>query len=176
MLDDLYHLRERARAALNRGDLDDAANSLVAAAQQTHVAEHDYVSILRPLVEVLAKRNDPRSSLTVLWYMAFSEADGWKRAVNLLPHVSSVDRARTLAATNDMAGAAREMENAGLVAAAAIYREKADDWRGPRALWPRHAQVDGRGADGYNAALVQFNLSRCAQKREDNPYARKWNY
>ena len=61
MLDDLYHLRERARSALSRGDLDDAANSLVSAAQQTHVAEHDYLSILRPLVEVLSKRNDGRS-------------------------------------------------------------------------------------------------------------------
>jgi hypothetical protein len=175
MLDDLYHLRERARAALSRGDLDDAANSLVSAAQQTHVAEHDYVSVLRPLVEVLARRNDHRSALTVLWYMAFSEADGWKRALALLPSVASVDRARTLAATNDMAGAAREMENAGLVAAAAIYREKADDWRGARALWSRLAQVVGGGADAYNAALVQFNLARCAKKCGDARQAREAN-
>jgi hypothetical protein len=175
MLDDLYHLRERARAAMARGDLDDAANSLVSAAQQTHVAEHDYLSILKPLVDVLAKRNDARSALTVQWYMAFSEADGWKKAVAFLPHVTAVDRARTLAATNDMAGAAREMENAGLVAAAAIYREKADDWRGARALWSRLAQVVGGGADAYNAALVQFNLARCAKKCGDNRQAREAN-
>lgn len=175
MLDDLYHLRERARAALSRGDLDDAANSLVSAAQQTHVAEHDYLSVLRPLVEVLARRNDGRSALTVHWYMAFTEPDGWKRAMALLPSVTSVDRARTLAATNDMAGAAREMENAGLVAAAAIYREKADDWRGARALWSRLAQVVGSGADAYNAALVQFNLARCAKKCGDNRQAREAN-
>jgi hypothetical protein len=173
MLDDLYHLRERARSALNRGDVDDAANSLVAAAQQTHVAEHDNVSVLRPLVEVLLRRNDARSALTVHWYMAFSESDGWKRAQGMLSSVPSVDRARTLAATNDMAGAAREMENAGLVAAAAIYREKADDWRGARALWSRLAQVVGGGADAYNAALVQFNLSRCAKKCDDNRQARE---
>jgi len=175
MLDDLYHLRERARAALNRGDLDDAANSLVAAAQQTHVAEHDYLSVLRPLVEVLARRNDPRSALTVHWYMAFSESDGWKRAVSLLATVPSVDKARTLAATNDMAGAASEMENAGLVAAAAIYREKADDWRGARALWSRLGQVVGGGADAYNAALVQFNLARCAKQCGDNRQSREAN-
>jgi tetratricopeptide (TPR) repeat protein len=175
MLDDLYHLRERARAALNRGDLDDAASSLVAAAQQTHVAEHDYLSVLRPLVEVLAKRNDFRSALTVQWYMAFSEPDGWRRAAHLLPGVPSVDRARTLAAMNDMAGAAREMENAGLVAAAAIYREKAEDWRGARALWSRLAQVVGGGADAYNAALVQFNLARCAKKCGDARQAREAN-
>jgi hypothetical protein len=175
MLDDLFHLRERARSALARGDLDDAANSLVAAAQQTHVAEHDYLSVLRPLVEVLAKRNDARSALTVQWYMAFSEPDGWKRALAFLPQVSAVDRARTLAATGDMAGAAREMENAGLVAAAAIYREKAEDWRGARALWSRLAQVVGGGADAYNAALVQFNLARCAKKCGDARQAREAN-
>ena len=175
MLDDLYHLRERARAALSRGDLDDAANSLVSAAAQTHVAEHDYLSVLRPLAEVLSRRNDHRSALTVVWYMAFSENDGWKRAMSMLPGVASVDRARTLAATGDMAGAAREMENAGLVAAAAIYREKADDWRGARALWSRLAQVVSGGADAYNGALVQFNLARCAKKCGDTRQAREAN-
>jgi len=173
MLDDLYHLRERARAALNRGDLDDAANSLVAAAAQTHVAEHDYVSVLRPLVEVLTRRNDPRSALTVLWYMAFSDEAGWKRAEAMVPSVPSVDRARTFAATGNMASAAREMENAGLVAAAAIYREKAEDWRGARALWSRLAQVVGSGADAYNGALVQFNLARCAKHCGDARQARE---
>jgi len=173
MLDDLYHLRERARAALARGDLDDAANSLVSAASQTHVAEHDYLSVLRPLAEVLARRNDGRSALTVIWYMAFSDPNGWKSAMGMLPGVPSVDRARTLAATGDMAGAAREMENAGLVAAAAIYREKSEDWRGARALWSRLAQVVGGGADAYNAALVQFNLARCAKKCGDARQARE---
>jgi hypothetical protein len=86
-----------------------------------------------------------------------------------------VDRARTLAATSDFAGAAREMENAGLVAAAAIYREKADDWRGARALWSRLAAVVGGGADAYNAALVQFNLARCAKKCGDPRQAREAN-
>ncbi|MDF2693964.1 MAG: hypothetical protein K0S65_2347, partial [Labilithrix sp.] len=122
-----------------------------------------------------ARRNDGRSALTVQWYMAFSEPDGWKRALAFLPNVTAVDRARTLAATNDMAGAAREMENAGLVAAAAIYREKADDWRGARALWSRLAQVVGGGADAYNAALVQFNLARCAKKCGDVRQSREAN-
>ncbi len=175
MLDDLYHLRERARAALQRGDLDDAANSLVSAASQTHVAEHDYLSVLRPLAEVLARRNDMRSALTVQWYMAFSEADGWKRATAMLAGVPAVDRARTLAATGDTAGAAREMENAGLVAAAAIYREKASDFSGARALWSRLAHVVSGGADAYNGALVQFNLGRCAKKCGDARQAREAN-
>jgi hypothetical protein len=72
-----------------------------------------------------------------------------------------------------MAAAAREMENAGLVAAAAIYREKAEDFQGARALWSRLAQVVGTGADAYNAALVQFNLARCAKMCKDPRQARE---
>jgi hypothetical protein len=173
MLDDLYHLRERARVAVSRGDLDDAANALVAAAGQTHVAEQDYVSVLRPLGDVLMRRGDARSALTVTWYLAFGEVDGFKRALGMLQHVPPVDRARTLAAAGDMASAAREMENAGLVAAAAIYREKARDWQGARALWSRLASVTATGADAYNGALVQFNLARCAKQCKDTRQARE---
>jgi hypothetical protein len=173
MLDDLHHLRERARVSLSRGNLDDAANALVTAAQQTHVAEHDYVSVLRPLVDVLERRGDVRSALTVEWYLALNDAEAMRRCYQKLPHVPPQDRARTLAASNDMASAAREMENAGLVAAAAIYREKAEDWQGARALWSRLGQVAGSGADAYNGALVQFNLARCAKKCGDARQARE---
>jgi HEAT repeats len=172
MLDDLYYLRERARQSVARGDLDDAANALVTAAQQTHIAEHDYVSVLKPLEQVLAQRGDVRSALSVSWYLAFGEKDGFKRAYGMLETALPVDRARTMAAAGDMAAAAREMENAGLVAAAAIYREKAEDWQGARALWSRLAQVTISGADAYNAALVQFNLARCAKKCKDAHQAR----
>jgi hypothetical protein len=171
MLDDLYYLRERARQALARGDLDDAANALVSAAAQTNIAENDYVGVLRPLEDVLMRRGDARSALTVLWYMMASEKDGARRAQAKLGAVPPVDRARTLAALGDMTGAAREMENAGLVAAAAIYKEKAQDWVGARALWSRLAQVTSSGADAYNAALVQFNLARCAKQCKDTRQA-----
>ena len=159
---------------MSRGDLDEAANALVSAANQTHVAEHDYVSVLRPLADVLMRRGDVRSALSVQWYLAggAGETDGWKRAVSLLENAPPVDRARTLAAAGDMAAAAREMENAGLVAAAAIYREKSQDWQGARALWSRLAQVTTSGADAYNTALVQFNLARCAKQCKDARQAR----
>ncbi len=171
MLDDLYYLRERARQALSRHDLDDATSALVTAAAQTNIAENDYVAVLRSLEDVLMQRGDARSSLTVLWYMMQTERDGAKRAVAKMKDVPPVDRARTLAAINDMAGAAREMENAGLVAAAAIYKEKAQDWVGARALWSRLTQVTSAGADAYNAALVQFNLARCAKQCKDTRQA-----
>src|SRR5512143_2399153 len=167
MLDDLYYLRERARQAIARGDLDDAANALVTAAAQTNIAENDYVAVLRPLEDVLARRGDPRSALTVLWYMVGSDKDALKRAYARMKDVPPADRARTLAAAQDMVGAAREMENAGLVAAAAIYKEKAGDFVAARALWSRLAQVTTGGADAYNGALVQFNLARCAKQCKD---------
>jgi hypothetical protein len=171
MLDDLYVLRDRARAAAARGDLDTAAGALLAAAAQMHVAEHDYAAVLRPLEEILARRGDARGALTAVGYLASTDAASWKRAQPLLPHVPHVDRARVLAAQGSMADAAREMENAGLVASAAIYREKAKDWTAARALWSRLAVVTER-EDAYVAALVRFNLARCARQCSDGAQSR----
>lgn len=173
MIDDLYVLRDRARAAAARGDLDSAIGALLSAATQTHVAEHDYVGILRPLEEALARSGDTRGALTVIGYLAAGDPGAWKRAQTLLPHVPPVDRARVLAAQGRMADAAREMENAGLVAAAAVLREKAKDWPAARALWSRLAHVTERGDDAYVAALVRFNLARCARQCGDGHRARE---
>jgi hypothetical protein len=173
VLEDLYILRDRAKAATARGDLDTALAALLAAAAQTHVSEHDYIGVLRPLEETLAKRGDARGALTVLWYLAASDGSAWKRAQALLPRVPPVDRARVFAAQGQMADAAREMEDAGLVAAAAIYRERSRDWAGARALWSRLAHVSERGADSYVAALVHFNLARCAKQCGDTRQARE---
>jgi tetratricopeptide (TPR) repeat protein len=182
VLDDIYQLRERARVALQRNDLDEAAHALVTAAQQTHIAEHDYVTILRPLVEILERRGDSRSALTVEWYLGSTEK-GFARALALLPNVPPVDRGRTLAAAGDKGGAARQMEDAGLVAAAAIYREESGDWQGARALWSRLTHVSlrvegsgegsGGGGAAYNLALVHFNLGRCAKHCNDLRQARE---
>jgi tetratricopeptide (TPR) repeat protein len=181
MLEDLFQLRERARTALRNGDLDAATTALMTAAQQTHVPEADYHTILRPLADVLRRRGDARAALSVQWYLAWAE-DGWAPTKDLLPSVPPVDRARTLAAMGDMAAGAREMEDAGLVAAAAIYREKAEDWRGARALWARLSQgsftrtgseTSSAGAGAYQAALVQFNLARCAKQCGDPRQARE---
>jgi tetratricopeptide (TPR) repeat protein len=176
LLDDLYQLRDRARRALDQGRPEEAVAALVAAAGETHVAEHDYVSVLRPLGELLERRKDYRGALTVFWYLASHDPAGWEHCVALGPNVPPADRARTLAAMGHMDKAAREMEDAGGVAAAAIYREKAGDWQGARALWSRLAQVLSRGAkalggDAYNAALVQFNLARCAKQCGDSRQA-----
>ena len=173
VLDDLYVLRDRARAAAARGDLETAVTALVAAAGQTHVDEHDYVAICKPLEEVLQQRGDARGALTVVGYLASSEPSAWKLAGRLLEQVPPADRARTLASQGRMADAAREMEDAGLVASAAICREKAKEWPAARALWSRLAHVTERGDDAYVAALVRFNLARCARQCGDAKHARE---
>ncbi|MFO0663022.1 MAG: HEAT repeat domain-containing protein [Polyangiaceae bacterium] len=175
MFEDIHQLRERARGAIARNALDEAANSLVLAAMQTHVPENDYQTVLRPLADVLVRRGDPRSSLTVQWYMARTDPSGWQRAVGLFPQVPHVDRARTYAAMGEMDNAAREMEAAGVIAAAAIFREKAGDFHGARALWSRLSQV-ANGANRSNAyisGLIEFNLGRCANKCKDTRQARE---
>jgi tetratricopeptide (TPR) repeat protein len=173
MFDDLYVLRDRARSAATRGDLDGAIAALLGAAGQTHVTEPDYVAVLRPLEEALAKRGDNRGALTVLSYLATADAAGWKRSEALLPKVMPVDRAAVLAAQGRMAEAAREMEGAGRVAASAIYREKARDWPAARALWSRLVKVTQEGQDVYVSALVRFNLARCARQCGDTGQARE---
>jgi hypothetical protein len=173
VLEDLFILRDRARAALARGDLDTALSALLSGAAQTHVSEHDYIGVLRPLEETLARADNPRGALTVVCYLAATDASVWKRARALLPQVPPVDRARVLGAQGQMAEAAREMEDAGLVAAAAICRERAKDWSSARALWSRLAHVTERGDDAYVAALVRFNLARCAKQCGDARQARE---
>ena len=179
MLDDLHRHRANARRALDQGRLDEAASSLFLAANETHVAESDYLSVLKPLADVLARRGEARASLTVQWYLASRDPRLWGACVELFPNVPAVDRGRTHAAMGQLALAAHAMEDGGLVATAAIYRERAGDWRGARSLWSRLGQISvgGRatpgaragttGADAYTAALVQCNLARCARKCED---------
>jgi tetratricopeptide (TPR) repeat protein len=173
MFDELYVLRDRARSAAARGDLDTAVAALLAAAAQTHVAEDDYLAILRSLLDAFGKRGEPRSELAVLSYVASVDPKSWRHAAELLPHVPPVERAPVLAAQGRMGEAADAMENAGLLAGAAIYREKAIDWAAARALWSRLARATEHGEDMYVAALVRFNLSRCARQCGDAGHARE---
>jgi hypothetical protein len=111
--------------------------------------------------------------MTVIGYLASTDATAWKHADALARQVPPVDRARMLSAQGRMGDAALEMENAGLVAAAAVFREKAKDWTAARALWSRLAHVTERGDDAYVAALVRFNLARCARQCADASHARE---
>lgn len=173
MLDDLFVLRDRARAAASRGDFDTAVTALVAAASQTHVAEHEYLGILKLLEEVYGQRGEARAALTLVGYVAAGDPAGWRRAAPWMSRVPPQDRARVLAAQGKMREASEEMEAAGCLAGAAIHREKAKDWTGARALWMRLAGQAERGADAYASALVRFNLARCARQCGDAGQARE---
>jgi len=163
--------------------MDEAVAVLRGAAEETHVSEEDYGSILTPLAKLLERQGDARGALSVLWYLAGADASVWAECAALLPAVPATDRGRTLAAMGRLREAAAEMESAGRVATAAIYREQAEDWGGARALWSRLAQTalagtaakrpespaarDTRGLGAYEGALVQCNLARCARRCGD---------
>ncbi|HEY4015531.1 MAG TPA: HEAT repeat domain-containing protein [Polyangiaceae bacterium] len=177
MFDDPHLLRERARAAVDRGEYEDAIQSLLAAAGHTYWPEHDYATILRPLEQAFTRCERPRSALTVLAYLGSNDASAMDRAAALLHRVPPAERAPVLASQGRMADAAHEMEEAGQIAAAAVYREKARDWSAARTLWSRLASrmavaIEG-GEDAYVTALVRFDLARCARLCGDAAQARE---
>jgi hypothetical protein len=177
LFDDPHLLRERARASAERGEYEDAILSLLAAAGHTYWPEHDYATILRPLEQAFTVCERPRSALTVLAYLASSDSAAMGRADALLSKVPPAERAPVLASQGRMADAARQMEEAGQIAAAAVYRERAKDWSGARTLWSRLASrmavsIEG-GEDAYVTALVRFDLARCARLCGDAAQARE---
>jgi hypothetical protein len=182
VIEEIEVLREQARTAMARGDAATAVTALLAAASKAHAADRDYDAVLRPLADALALIHDPRRALAVVEALASNDASAWSRAKPLLPVVPASDRARALAAQGYMSGAAREAEEAGLVASAAFFRETAGDWPAARTLWARLASrggfaassaANGAGESMYVAALVQFNLARCARQCQDAPQLRE---
>jgi tetratricopeptide (TPR) repeat protein len=176
----MHELREEARAALGRGDLGSARQMLLAALQHTVSREDEYAGAVSELREVLVRSGDPRAALTVDWY------HGTERSQRqLIADVPPIDRARTILAwaerTDDEARkvslygkAADEYESAGLVAQAAIARERGGDFFAARALWSRLAQIlSSAGADLYAAGLARFNLARTSKRTGDDGAARE---
>jgi hypothetical protein len=182
MIEELEVLREQARVAAARGDNAAAVAALLGAASKTHAADRDYDAVLRPLAELLAKTGDSRRALAVIEAVATNDPSAWRRAQPIFPSVPAKDRARALAAQGYTAEAAREAEEAGLVASAAFLREAAGEWPAARTLWARLASRGGfavaaassaAGESMYVEALVQFNLARCARQCEDAPQLRE---
>lgn len=176
----LHELRDEARAAQARSDLTRARDALWSALQHTIAREEDYAALTHELRDVLVRLGDPRSALTVAWY-AGSEATQRPLIANVPP----IDRARTVLAWADReqdperrkrlyARAADEYEAAGLVAQAAIARERGADFARARALWSRLAQLlSSSGADFYAAGLARFNLARTSLRTGDAAAARE---
>ena len=176
----LHELREEARAAYGRGDVERAKNALWQALQHTIAREEDYVVVTNDMRDLLLAANDARSALTLDWYAGTERTQR-----NLLPKVPPIDRARTLLAWADRssdrdrakgiyAKAADEYEAAGLVAQAAIARERGEDFLRARALWSRLSQVlSSNTTDLYAAGLARFNLARTSLRTGDAAAARE---
>src|SRR5262249_36964123 len=168
------------RAAASRGDLHRAYQALHGALQNTVAREEDYVAATSELRDVLGRMGDARGALTLDWY-----AGSERSQRPLIQQVPPIDRARTLLAWADRSSerdrakgtygkAADEYEAAGLVAQAAIARERCDDWGRARALWSRLAQVlTAQGSDLYAAGLARFNLARTSLRTGDTGAARE---
>ncbi len=176
----LQELRQDARAAAARGDSERARHALIAALGDTKVREEEYLAATRELREVLVNVGDFRGALTLDWYAG---NDRGQQA--LISRVPPIDRARTLLAWADRAedpgrkqslyaNAADEYESAGLVAQAAIARERGGDLYRARALWSRLAQLlTGSGGDYYAAGLARFNLARTSLRTGEPAAARE---
>ncbi|MBL9028375.1 MAG: HEAT repeat domain-containing protein [Myxococcales bacterium] len=176
----IHELRSEAHAAASRGDMAHARGVLYAALGHTIAREDEYAATTVDLRNLLARMGDTRGALTVDWYAG---SDRSQRP--LLERVPPVDRARTMLAWADRSGggerarplyakAADEYEAAGLVARAAIAREKAEDFTRARALWSRLSQVlSGSGEDLYAAGLARFNLARTSGKTGEASAARE---
>lgn len=182
--DSVQELRVGANAAMKRGDLAGARALLLAALLHASAREEEYVAAAKELREVFVQARDYRAALTVDWYAGTERT---QRA--LLDRVPSIDRARTLIAWAERdavaaehgvraqrlyAQAAEEYESAGLVARAAIARERGGEFLRARALWARLAQsLTAADGDRYAAGLAQLNLARMARRTEEPLAARQ---
>jgi len=176
----LHELREEARLALSRGDVARAKSTLFGALSNWTVREEEYVDVAREMRDLLWRSGDRRGALTLDWY-----AGDERTQRGMIAEVPPIDRARTLLAWADRAtnearrkqmyaSAADEYEQAGLVARAAIARERADDYVRARALWSRLSQMlTGSGEDLYAAALSRFNLARASIRTGEKGAARE---
>ena len=176
----LHELRDEARAAFSRGDLGRARDALWSALQHTIAREEDYVAMTGELREVLTRMGDHRGALTASWYAGTEPSQR-----PLVDRVPPIDRARTLLAWADREAdperqkrlygrAADQYEAGGLVAQAAIARERGQDFGRARALWSRLAQLlSSSGADFYAASLARFNLARTSLRTGDTAAARE---
>jgi hypothetical protein len=183
-VDSVQELRARASAAMKRGDLAGARAPLLQALVHTSAREEEYLATAKELREVFIHARDYRAALTVDWYAGTERT---QRA--LFDRVGSIDRARTLVAWADRdavaaergaraqrlyAQAAEEYESAGLVARAAIARERGGEFLRARALWARLAQsLTAADDDRYAAGLAQLNLARMARRTDEPAAARQ---
>jgi len=173
---DLTQALSQAKRLVSSGRAQEARQLLGAALNQTYALEEDYAPALALFGNILAQEGDARGALTCAWYL-----NDDRTAESLLPRVGYADRARTYIsraarlgradgrASKLFAQAAQEFESGGLIAHAAVYRERAGQDYAARPLWSRLCQTIGHHdeADLYAGALARFNLARTSRRAGD---------
>jgi len=169
MSDTLHDALARGSSLVQRGQVDEGIQLLVQAAMEVDADPRDYDGVLAALRRAYTVSDRPRGLVSIAWYLG-PDADTRK----LLTGPPPADVARTHRLLGDDAQAARLFEEAGLLAHAAIAREKAQDFAGARALWSRlsHRLASGpvddvRSRTGEGAAeqmyvlgLIRYNIAR----------------
>ena len=143
----------RGMAMVERGNVADGLGLLIVAVGEVDVDPRDYDALMQSLRHAFTLTQRWRCLASVAWYL------GDVRDERLFQLPPPVDVARSHRMRGDEASAAGAFEDAGLLAHAAIARERARDPRAARALWSRLAHrlgstmtsstddASGRGAD-----------------------------
>jgi len=162
----LHDALTRGLPLVERGHVPEGLGLLTAAAGEVDADPRDYEALLQALRRAFALTQRWRGLASVAWYLG-DVSDG-----NLFRMPPPVDVARSFRMKGDEASAARAFEDAGLLAHAAISREKSNDPHGARALWSRLAhrlQSSATPADDAAAAeqayvlgLIRYDVARNA--------------
>ena len=173
-MSDLFHdALARGLPLVMRGNVAEGLGLLTVAAGEVDVDPRDYDALMQSMRRAFAHTQRWRALASVGWYLGDV---GDEQLLRLPP---AVDVARTHRMRGDEAAAARAFEDAGLLAHAAIARERAHDPQAARALWSRLAHrlgstttaslddSSGRGAEAaaeqsYVLGLVRYNVARNA--------------
>lgn len=170
MSDALHDALGRGLDLVNRGSPEEGLGLLLSAAWEVDADPRDYDSVLTALRRAYITLQRPRAVATVSWYQGGSAID--PSTFNTAP---PVDHARTHRLLGDEASAARLFEEGGLLAHAAVARERGSDLNGARALWSRLSHrlssgpvITSAASTGAAAAaeqmyvlgLIRYNIAR----------------
>ncbi|MBI2389359.1 MAG: HEAT repeat domain-containing protein [Deltaproteobacteria bacterium] len=166
MSDSLHDSLSRGVDLVARGAPEEGLGLLLSAAWEVDADGRDYDAVLAALRRAYGALDRPRALASLSWYQGTATAD-----LAALRRAPAIDLARTHRAMGDEAMAARLFEEAGLLAHAAVARERATDFAGARALWSRLSHrlasglASGAGAvaaaeQGYVLGLIRYNIAR----------------
>ncbi len=169
MSDLLHDALSRGPSLIERGQPNEGLAMLLGAAAEVDADARDYSALLHALQRAFHQTGNPRGVASIAWYLADVASP------SLLTAPPPVDVARTQRMRGDEAAAARAFEEAGLLAHAAVSRERAGDLSGARALWSRLShRVEGNdervaqsarrpeaaAEQSYVLGLVRYNVAR----------------